>query len=85
MTQRYSRQTSDKENSPTLGNPQDGDEVIDRSSLHPSPGPGTEKIVVLGGLRSMLAMQLEKFKEIDEWEMQFEEVTASSSSPHNGR
>ena len=85
MTRTYSRQTSDKENSPSASNIQDEDEGVDRSSLHSSPDPGIEKNAVLGSLKSVLAVQMEKFKEIDEWEMQFEEVTASSSSPHDGR
>lgn len=32
-----------------------------------------------------LKMAAKKFQEVDKWEMEFEEVTASSSSPRDGR
>ena len=81
----HSRRTSDKENILSSSITRDAAEDVDRTSLHSSPDPGTEMNAVLGSLKSVLAVQMEKFKEIDEWEMQFEEVTASSSSPLDGR
>ena len=84
VTQTYSRQTSDKENIPTPINPRER-RGVDRSSLNSPPDPGIDKDTVLGNLRTVLAVQAEKFAEIDEWEMQFEQVTASSSPPHDGR
>lgn len=92
----YSRRVSDKENE---GEGEEGGEGGDDSSepdhlsdADVSDGKGQvgrkgEAAAVPAKVRATKELKTlaQKFKEVDAWEMEFEEVTASSSSPPDGR
>jgi hypothetical protein len=73
--------TSDKENE---------EEVDPDDSLGPLPDKeGNESSENSQELEERVGRELKraarKFEEVDKWELEFEEVTASSSSPKDGR
>ncbi|KAF8856634.1 hypothetical protein BDZ45DRAFT_593925 [Acephala macrosclerotiorum] len=74
--------TSDKENA--------GEEEVDPDdSLAPLPDDGNESPENSQELEKRVGKELKqaarKFAEVDKWELEFEEVTASSSSPKDAR
>ena len=90
-TRTYARKASDKENEPrrtsegeeegnSLGSVRDDDETRDAEAEAGRTGP------IRNGPRGKELKKLaQKFREVDKWALEFEEITASSSSPRDGR
>ncbi|MCJ1398327.1 hypothetical protein MMC11_001525 [Xylographa trunciseda] len=84
----YSRRLSDKEN---VNGDGDGlrSDGSNESRFHTSPDQQGDTGKKGGALPAKAKMELKtlakKFKEVDRWEMEFEQVTASSSSPWDAR
>ena len=89
VTQTYSRRTSDKENRPTIRGLESEKDGTDSNSLSATSDnasrDGVKATDIPKRLRTELATLVKKFQEVDEWDLQFEEVTASSSSPLEAR
>lgn len=90
-TRTYARKVVDKENEPqttfdggeegdSLGPVGDDDETGDGEALARRAGPARDRPRV-----KELQKLAQKFREIDKWALEFEEITASSSSPRDGR
>lgn len=84
----YLRRVSDKENISTVdldgeGQESNEDQLPDGSNQHNETGHPSAISPVK--VKTELKALARKFKEVDRWEMEFEEVTASSSSPWDGR
>ncbi|KAI9871190.1 MAG: hypothetical protein M1830_003217 [Pleopsidium flavum] len=81
----YTRRVSDKENNPNLASTGDGGEedtsrLLDIGNDSTSTSQGNA-----GSGRKELRRAAQKFKEVDNWALEFEEITASSSSPWDAR
>lgn len=90
-TRTYARKVSDKENEPrttseggdegdSLGPVGDDDETADVEA-----GTGRAGSVRNGTSGKELQKLAQKFREVDKWALEFEEITASSSSPRDAR
>lgn len=90
-TRTYARKVSDKENEPrttshggeegeSLGPVGHDDETVDGEAQGRRAGPVRDRPRV-----KELQKLAQKFREIDKWALEFEEITASSSSPRDGR
>lgn len=81
----YTRRVSDKENNPEItslatGEEEDNSRPLDVSDDSTSTSPGKD-----GNGRKELKRAAQKFREVDKWALEFEEITASSSSPWDAR
>ncbi|MCJ1420284.1 hypothetical protein MMC32_006641 [Xylographa parallela] len=87
----YSRHLSDKENRSADSDSAGLDESVDSplstipDKLSAPGGTGKRDEAMPAKARTELKTLAKKFKEVDKWEMEFEEVTASSSSPWDAR
>lgn len=91
----YSRQVSDKENEGTVRERDDGNndgrlpDALSDADLSDERGQAGRKggaaVPVEVKATKELKTLAQKFREVDAWQMEFEEVTASSSSPRDGR
>ena len=87
----YSRRFSDKENISANSDGMRFDKNVNTphatisKRLNAHYGTGKKDEVMHAKAKTDLKTLAKKFKEVDEWEMEFEEVTASSSSPRDAR
>ena len=89
LAKTFGRRVSDKENHAGAARPStSADSSLTSLGEHTSPSSALNSSSVLDlpePERKKLSRLARKFKEVDKWEMSFEDVTASSSSPRDAR
>ncbi|MCJ1473246.1 hypothetical protein MMC13_001897 [Lambiella insularis] len=81
----YSRRMSDKENTSRVELGIDTNQCLSLSSANDANDTPKAPSIFPVKVKKELKTLVQKFKEVDQWEMEFEELTASSSSPWDAR